>query len=58
LSCLSLPDFSLYQTFADGREENYQITSFIPETLKAMQRQAVSHKKLAADFADKRRSGN
>ena len=40
LSCLSLPDFSLYQTFADGREENYQITSFIPETLKAMQRQA------------------
>ena len=40
LSCLSLPDFSLYQTFADGREENYQITSFIPETLKTMQRQA------------------
>lgn len=40
LSCLSLPDFSLYQTYADGREETYQITSFIPETLKAMQKKA------------------
>jgi len=40
LSCLSLPDFSLYQTFVDGREETYQITSFIPEPLKAMQRKA------------------
>jgi serine/threonine protein phosphatase 1 len=40
LSCLSLPDFNLYQTFADGREETYQITSFIPETLKEMQRRA------------------
>jgi serine/threonine protein phosphatase 1 len=40
LSCLSLPDFSLYQTFADGREETHQITSFIPEQLKKMQREA------------------
>ncbi|HEY6802525.1 MAG TPA: metallophosphoesterase family protein [Pyrinomonadaceae bacterium] len=40
LSCISLPDFSLYQTFADGREETHQITSFIPEALKAMQRKA------------------
>jgi hypothetical protein len=40
LSCLSLPDFNLYQTYADGREETYQITSFIPETLKEMQRKA------------------
>ncbi len=40
LSCLSLPDFSLYQTFADGREETHQITSFIPEALKQMQRKA------------------
>ncbi|HJX91137.1 MAG TPA: metallophosphoesterase family protein [Pyrinomonadaceae bacterium] len=40
LSCLSLPDFSLYQTFANGREETHQITSFIPEALKAMQRKA------------------
>jgi serine/threonine protein phosphatase 1 len=40
LSCLSLPDFNLYQTYADGREETYQITSFIPETLREMQRKA------------------
>ena len=40
LSCLALPDFSLYQTFIDGREETYQITSFIPEALKKMQREA------------------
>ncbi len=40
LSCLSLPDFTLYQTFADGREETYVITSFIPDTLKEMQKKA------------------
>jgi serine/threonine protein phosphatase 1 len=38
LSCLSLPDFTLYQSFADGRQETHHITSFIPETLKAMQK--------------------
>jgi serine/threonine protein phosphatase 1 len=40
LSCLSLPDFNLYQTFADGREETYQITSFIPEKLRELQKKA------------------
>ena len=40
LSCLSLPEFNLYQTYADGREETYQITSFIPEQLREMQRRA------------------
>src|SRR6185503_11613953 len=40
LSCLALPEFNLYQTYADGREESHQITSFIPETLKEMQRKA------------------
>jgi serine/threonine protein phosphatase 1 len=40
LSCLSLPDFNLYQTYADGREESHQITSFIPDALKQMQRKA------------------
>lgn len=40
LSCLSLPDFSLYQTYADGREETHQITSFIPDALREMQRKA------------------
>jgi hypothetical protein len=37
---LSLPDFTLYQTFADGHTATHQITSFIPESLKEMQRQA------------------
>ncbi|MFN2516915.1 MAG: metallophosphoesterase family protein [Pyrinomonadaceae bacterium] len=40
LSCLSLPDFSLYQTFSDGHEETHQITSFIPDKLKQMQKKA------------------
>lgn len=40
LSCLSLPDFGLYQAFADGTAETHHITSFIPETLKQMQRKA------------------
>jgi len=40
LSCLSLPDFTLYQTFADGHDETHQIRAFIPETLKQMQRNA------------------
>lgn len=40
LSCLSLPDFNLYQTFADGREETHQITSFIPDRLREMQKKA------------------
>jgi serine/threonine protein phosphatase 1 len=40
LTCLSLPDFTLYQTFADGRTATHHITSFIPETLKEMQRKA------------------
>lgn len=42
LSCLSLPDFSLYQSFADGRTETHHITTWIPETLKEMQRKAAS----------------
>ena len=42
LTCLSLPDFTLYQTFADGNSATHQITSFIPETLKEMQRKAAA----------------
>ena len=38
LSCLSLPDFTLYQTFADGRDATHHITSFIPEKIRAMQK--------------------
>jgi serine/threonine protein phosphatase 1 len=41
LTCLSLPDFTLYQTFADGESDTHQITTFIPETLKQMQRKAA-----------------
>lgn len=40
LSCLSLPDFTLYQSFADGHDETHHITSFIPDTLRAMQKKA------------------
>jgi len=40
LTCLSLPDFTLYQTFADGRSETHHITTFVPETVKEMQRKA------------------
>jgi serine/threonine protein phosphatase 1 len=42
LSCLSLPDFTLYQTFADGHHATHHITSFIPETMKAMQRRVLA----------------
>jgi serine/threonine protein phosphatase 1 len=41
LSCLSLPDFTLYQAFADGRTATHRITTLIPETLKKMQREAA-----------------
>jgi predicted phosphodiesterase len=40
LSSLSLPDFTLYQAFADGREETHQITSFMPAGIRAMQKKA------------------
>ena len=35
LTCLRLPEFTLYQTYADGRAETHQFTSFIPEHLRA-----------------------
>jgi len=41
LSCLSLPDFALYQAFADGRTSTHHITTLIPESLKKMQRTAA-----------------
>ena len=41
LSCLSLPDFTLYQAFSDGRTSTHQITTFIPESLKKVQRMAA-----------------
>ena len=41
LSCLSLPDFTLYQTFSDGRTATHHITMLIPDTVKEMQRKAA-----------------
>lgn len=38
LSCLELPEFNLYQTFADGHTGRHHITTFIPETLRAMRK--------------------
>ena len=38
LSCLELPAFNLYQAFADGQTTTFQITTLIPDTLRAMQR--------------------
>lgn len=42
LTCLSLPDFTLYQTFADGSKDTHQITMLIPESLRQMQRKAAN----------------
>jgi serine/threonine protein phosphatase 1 len=42
LSCLSLPDFVLYQAFANGDTATHRITTLIPESLKQMQRNAAS----------------
>jgi serine/threonine protein phosphatase 1 len=41
LSCLSLPDFTWYQTFADGRTATHHITTLIPDSMKEMQRKAA-----------------
>ena len=41
LSCLALPDFTLYQAFADGYTSTHQITRFIPESLKKLKRMAA-----------------
>ena len=40
LTCLVLPDFTLYQTYPDGRAETHHITGFIPEPLRALRREA------------------
>jgi serine/threonine protein phosphatase 1 len=42
LSCLSLPDFTLYQAFANGDTATHRITTLIPESLKQMQKKAAS----------------
>jgi serine/threonine protein phosphatase 1 len=41
LTCLQLPDFTLYQSYADGHLATHQLT-FIPEELRAMRKAAAS----------------
>jgi serine/threonine protein phosphatase 1 len=38
LSCLQLPELNLYQSYADGRTATHQLSSFVPEPLRAVQR--------------------
>jgi serine/threonine protein phosphatase 1 len=38
LTCLRLPEFDLYQTFADGRFAHFHMTNFIPEPFRKFQR--------------------
>ncbi len=42
LSCLQLPDFNLYQAFADGHTTTHHITAFIPDALRAMREKATA----------------
>jgi serine/threonine protein phosphatase 1 len=42
LSCLELPEFNLYQTFADGHQAKHHIKAFISEPLSAMRKSASS----------------
>jgi len=42
LTCLSLPDFTMYQTFADGHTATHQITMMIPDSLREMQKKAAA----------------
>lgn len=44
LSCLQLPDFILYQSFANGHTSTHHITAFIPEELRAMKKQGQKSK--------------
>lgn len=41
LSCLQLPDFILYQAFADGHTATHHITTFIPDSIRAIQKKAA-----------------
>jgi serine/threonine protein phosphatase 1 len=41
LSCLQLPEFNLYQTYADGRAATFHITTLIPKPFHDFQRDAA-----------------
>ncbi|HLM55683.1 MAG TPA: metallophosphoesterase family protein [Pyrinomonadaceae bacterium] len=49
LSCLQLPDFNLYQTFADGRTATFHITTLIPKPFHDYQRDAARGGKAIAE---------
>ncbi|MGH9943148.1 MAG: metallophosphoesterase [Pyrinomonadaceae bacterium] len=38
LSCLQLPEFMLYQAWPDGRTATHHLTTFLPESVRAMQK--------------------
>lgn len=40
LSCLSLPDFTLYQSFPNGQTSVRHLTAFLPEPMRALRRSA------------------
>lgn len=42
LSCLALPDFTLYQSFPAGNTMIRHLTAFLPEPLRAMKRAAAA----------------
>jgi serine/threonine protein phosphatase 1 len=44
LSCLQLPDFILYQAYANSHTTTHHITAFIPEELRAMKNQRLKAK--------------
>jgi serine/threonine protein phosphatase 1 len=46
LSCLQLPDFILYQAFADGHQTTHHIKAFIPESLRAMRKRGTAKNNL------------
>ena len=43
LSCLQLPEFNLYQTFADGHTAFHHISHFLPEPLRAFRQTVTQH---------------
>lgn len=42
LTCLQLPEFIIYQTFADGRTSTHHINAFVPEPLRVFRREAAA----------------
>ena len=45
LSCLQLPEFNLYQTFADGHTATFHMTTLIPEPFRTFQRDEARARK-------------